>query len=89
MQWAIGILIGVVLIGGAIYLVVVGNRAMSQQDENEDPLMARLAEFSERGELVSLEQIELSQPFSERVVVPIVKRLGEISTRFTPQKVLL
>lgn len=89
MQWVIGILVGVVLIGGAIYLVVVGNRAMSQQEENEDPLMARLAEFSERGELVSLEQIELSQPFSERVVVPIVKRLGEISTRFTPQKVLL
>lgn len=89
MQWVIGILVGVVLIGGAVYLVVVGNRAMSQQEENEDPLMARLAEFSERGELVSLEQIELSQPFSERVVVPIVKRLGEISTRFTPQKVLL
>ena len=89
MQWVIGLLVGVVLIGGAIYLVVVGNRAMSQQEENEDPLMARLAEFSERGELVSLEQIELSQPFSERVVVPIVKRLGEISTRFTPQKVLL
>lgn len=89
MQWVIGILVGVVLIGGAIYLVVVGNRATSQQEENEDPLMARLAEFSERGELVSLEQIELSQPFSERVVVPIVKRLGEISTRFTPQKVLL
>ncbi len=89
MQWVIGILVGVVLIGGAIYLIVVGNRAMSQQEENEDPLMARLAEFSERGELVSLEQIELSQPFSERVVVPIVKRLGEISTRFTPQKVLL
>jgi tight adherence protein C len=89
MQWVIGIIVGFILIGGAIYLIVVGNRAMSQQDENDDPLMARLAEFSERGELVSLEEIELSQPFSERVIVPIVKRLGEISTRFTPQKVLL
>ncbi len=89
MQWVIGILVGVVLIGGAIYMVVVGNRAMAAQDENVDPLMARLAEFSERGELVSLEQIELSQPFSERVIVPIMRRLGELSARFTPQKVLM
>jgi tight adherence protein C len=89
MQWVIGIIIGVILIGGAIYLVVIGNRTISAQDENADPLMARLAEFSERGELVSLEQIELSQPFSERVIVPIVRRLGELSARFTPQKVLL
>ena len=70
MQWVIGILVGVILIGGVIYLVVVGNRAMAAQDENVDPLMARLAEFSERGEVVSLEQIELSQPFSERVLIP-------------------
>lgn len=89
MQWAIGILVAVVLIGGAIYMVVVGNRAMAAQDENIDPLMARLAEFSERGEVVSLEQIELSQPFSERVLVPIMRRLGELSARFTPQKVLM
>ena len=89
MQWVIGIIVGVILIGGAIYLVVVGNRAIAAQDENVDPLMERLAEFSERGEVVSLEQIELSQPFSDRVLVPIMRRLGEISTRFTPQKVLM
>jgi tight adherence protein C len=89
MQWVIGIIIGVILVGGAVYLVVVGNRTMAAQDQNEDPLMARLAEFSERGELVSLEQIELSQPFNERVIVPLVRRFGEISARFTPQKVLM
>jgi tight adherence protein C len=89
MQWVIGIVVGVILIGGAIYLVIVGNRAMAAQDENVDPLMARLAEFSERGELVSLEQIELSQPFTERVLVPAMRRLGDISARFTPQKVLM
>jgi tight adherence protein C len=54
-----------------------------------DPLMARLAEFSERGEVISLEKIELSQPFSERVLVPVLRRFGEFSARFTPQKVLL
>ncbi|MBI5934645.1 MAG: type II secretion system F family protein [Chloroflexi bacterium] len=89
MQWVIGIFLAFLVVGGAIYMVIVGNRAMRQQDENDDPLMARLAEFSERGELVSLEQIELSQPFSERVIVPFMRRLGELSARFTPQKVLL
>jgi len=89
MQWVIGIFLALLVVGGAIYMVVVGNRAMQQQDDNEDPLMTRLAEFSERGELVSLEQIELSQPFSERVIVPLMRRLGELSARFTPQKVLM
>ncbi len=89
MQWVIGIFLALLVVGGAIYMVIVGNRTIRQQDENDDPLMARLAEFSERGELVSLEQIELSQPFSERVIVPFMRRLGELSARFTPQKVLL
>jgi tight adherence protein C len=50
--------------------------------------MARLAEFTERGDVVSLEDLELSQPFSERIIVPILRAIGEFSTRFTPQKVL-
>jgi tight adherence protein C len=50
--------------------------------------MARLAEATQRGEVVNLEQAELQQPFSERVLLPIVKKIGEISTRFTPQKLL-
>jgi tight adherence protein C len=58
------------------------------KEEEEDPLAARLAEFSQRGEAATLEEIELSQPFTDRIVYPIAKKLGEISTRFTPQLVL-
>jgi tight adherence protein C len=51
--------------------------------------MARLAEATERGEaLKSLEQIEMQQPFTQRVVVPFLQRVGELSTSFTPQRVL-
>jgi tight adherence protein C len=85
----VNIITMIVVIGvltGAILLVVVGIRkARSQSD---DPLAERLAEYSQRGETASLEEIELSQPFTERVIVPIVKRLGEISSRFTPQHVV-
>jgi tight adherence protein C len=88
-QIVIGIIIGLAVLGGAIALVVVGSRAAAEQNSENDPLMARLAEFSERGEAVSLEQLELAQPFSERVMIPFLRRVGELSARFTPQKVLL
>ena len=82
----IWIVIGILIVGGAIALVVVGSKNISS--DGGDPLMDRLAEFSERGEMVSLEELELSQPFRERVIVPSLQRVGEISTRFTPQKLL-
>jgi tight adherence protein C len=71
---------------GAVVLVVTGIQKSKAQ--GEDPLAERLAEYSQRGDVVSLEQIELSQPFTERVVLPIVRRLGDLSSRFTPQHVL-
>lgn len=80
------IMVIVGVISGAIVLVVVGIRKAKAQEE--DPLAERLAEYSQRGETVSLEEIELSQPFSQRVVMPIMRRLGDISSRFTPQHVL-
>jgi len=85
----IAIIIGVVILGGAITLVVVGSRFSQQgQQDDFDPVMSRLAEATQRGESLSLEDVELQQPFIERVVVPIIKRLGDVSTRFTPQRLL-
>jgi len=70
-------------------LIFVGRRFSQQSDLDEsDPVMARLAEATMRGESVSLEDIELEQPIMERVIVPALRKFGEFSTRFTPQKVL-
>jgi tight adherence protein C len=80
------IVVVLVVIIGAVLLVVAGIR--KSKTLVEDPLAERLAEYSQRGEAVSLEEIELAQPFSERVVMPVMRRLGELSTRFTPQHVL-
>ncbi len=79
---AIGFVVLIVVVG----VISVGLRQRSQ--EEEDPLQARLAEYLQRGDVVSLEEIELSQPFTERVIIPIVRRIGEISARFTPQKAI-
>ncbi len=83
--WAIIILVVVV---SAIALIVAGIGA-TRGNQEDDPLMARLAEATERGEVVSsLEQIEMQQPFSQRVLLPLLRWVGEFSTRFTPQKAL-
>jgi tight adherence protein C len=81
----IGLVIGVVVIGGAILLITVGLRDSS---DRADPLQDRLAEFASRGETATLEEIELSQPITERVILPLARKFGEFATRFTPQNAL-
>src|ERR1044071_4157057 len=81
------IIFGAVVLVGAIAVFIVSLRRNAQGEE-DDPLQSRLAEFIQRGDVTSLEEIELSQPFSERVIVPIVRRVGEFSARFTPQKAI-
>src|SRR5215210_7131844 len=72
---------GVVVLLVAITLVVVGLRSPN----DADPLHTRLAEFSTRERPLTLEEIELAQPFSERVLLPNIRRLGQFASRFTPQ----
>jgi len=88
MSTIIWVVVGTVLVVGAVVLVIVGRRTSSAADSSEDTLLARLAEISESGDQVSLEELELSQPFSERIMIPILRTIGDFSTRFTPQKVL-
>jgi len=83
----------ILLIAGVLFIavVVIGVISVSRRqdsEENDDPLQARLAEYLQNGDVTSLEEIELSQPFSERVIIPIVRKIGEISARFTPQKAI-
>jgi tight adherence protein C len=64
---------GIVLIGAGI-LVFVGLRS----PHDDDPLQMRLADYANRGEMASLEEIELSQPFTERIIYPLAERLGDL-----------
>jgi tight adherence protein C len=83
MLGTIGVLL-VVAVVIAVVLVVVGMRA----PEARDPIQARLAEFSAREEPLSLEELELSQGFYDRIVLPFFNSVGKISQRFTPQATL-
>lgn len=81
------IIFGVVILIMAIAIIIYSLRR-NAAGEDDDPLQARLAEFIQRGDVASLEEIELSQPFSERVIIPFIRRVGEFSARFTPQKAI-
>ncbi len=65
-------------------LVVAGLKA----PQASDPIADRLAEFSYRDEMLSLEEIELSQSFYERIVLPFFNRIGQLASKFTPQATL-
>lgn len=87
MDWSVIVILAVILVLGiAGALIYVGQRMPTQ---DVDTFSERLNEFSQSGEAVSLDQIELSQPFTERVIYPLLRRFGEMSSRNTPQNVLM
>ena len=82
MLW-IAVFIGVVVIA-AVVMIVIGMRDAGE----DDPLQDRLAEFADRGQITDLEEIELSQPLTERVFFPIARKMGKLALRFTPQNAI-
>ncbi|HSH05331.1 MAG TPA: type II secretion system F family protein [Anaerolineae bacterium] len=75
----IGVLVAVV---GVIVAIVLLRRSEG------DPLSDRIEDFAAREEAVSIEEIELTLGFSERVLVPTIRKLADFITRFTPQEAL-
>jgi tight adherence protein C len=76
------LLIGVLVVMGVgvIGLIVAGFVTSGQSDE----VALRLEEYASRSTPITLEEIELSQPFSERVLRPILEGLAGFVTRFAP-----
>jgi tight adherence protein C len=71
-----------VMIFVAMMLIVVGIAAPRPADEVE----ARLVEYG--GRPLTLEELELSEPFSRRVLLPMIEASAGFMSRFTPQKTL-
>lgn len=76
------IVLGIIIII-AVVLVIIGIR--NPEAQTERMIEERLDVISQSGEQIDLESIEMSQPFSERVILPIARKLGEFAIRFTPQ----
>lgn len=79
------LIIGLALLGVLGAMVYVG----MQEDRGGDALQDRLAFYGENDlEVESLEDVELSLSFKDRIILPIVERLANFTGRFTPQKQL-
>jgi tight adherence protein C len=70
----------------AIALVIISILLLRRAED--DPLSTRIDEYAAREEAASIEEIELSMPVTDRIIVPILRKLGEIVTRLTPQSML-
>jgi tight adherence protein C len=66
------------LLGGLIWVGVKDNNA-------GDPLQERLAEYGDRELPQSLEELELSISFKDRVLVPAFRSIAGFLARFTPE----
>ncbi len=74
--------LGIVVIALIVFSIILLRRA------EEDPLATRIDEFAVREEIVSIEEIEMSMPITDRIFVPIVRRISELVVRLTPQTTL-
>jgi tight adherence protein C len=75
------IVIIAILVVAAI-LIFLGIR----QSRRPDALEERLEQFGTLERPPSLEEIEMSQPFSERILLPVLRAIAQFVTRFTPRQ---
>ncbi len=83
MEIVILLVLGLLLLGGVI-LAVVGVMRSRETEVVED----RLEEFGTLDRPPTLEEIELSRPFTERVLAPLVQNFAQLAMRFTPQEAI-
>ncbi|MFQ6099723.1 MAG: type II secretion system F family protein [Anaerolineae bacterium] len=72
----------VLFVLAGLVLLVVGLVGSRKPITIED----RLAEYGTLEQPLTLEEIELSQPFFERVLLPLVRGLAQFVMRFTPRR---
>lgn len=77
----------VIFIGAAAFFLIVFSVLLLRRAET-DPLATRIDEYAAREEAVSIEEIELSLPITDRIFVPFIRGLGQFMVRLTPQTTL-
>lgn len=73
--------------GFGAFLLILASILLLRRAE-DDPLSARIDEYASRDEPVTMEEIELSLSMSDRIFVPIVRRLSGLVIRLTPKSML-
>jgi tight adherence protein C len=78
----------IILVAGGMMILtmILIAVAVSSSPRGNDQVAVRLEEFASRATPLTLEEIELSQPFGERILQPILQGLAGFVTRFTPAR---
>jgi tight adherence protein C len=80
------VIVGVVVVLGIIGTVFLVRYGMNASASSGD-LQVRLEEYAGRSAVpLTLEEIELSQPFSQRVIRPMLIKLAQAFSRLSPSK---
>lgn len=80
----------VLLIGGAVLiaLVLIVMSVVLVRRSDQDVLSDRINEFAAREEVASIEDIELSLSFGERIIIPAMRRISNFVSRLAPRETL-
>ncbi len=76
----------IIAVLGALTLIVASIILLRRAED--DPLISRIEEYAIREEPTSIEEIELSLPVTDRLLVPLLRRLSQLVIRLTPQTML-
>ena len=79
------------IIAGVLLLLVAGAIAVyliRRQPSEEELIRLRMMEYGDRETPVSLQEIELSLPFTQRILMPIAQKSADLVIRFMPANVL-
>lgn len=78
----------ILFLAGFVAIIIIIASIFLLRRAEDDPLTVRIDEFASREEIVSIEEIELSMPITDRIFVPIIRKFSDFIIRFTPQKTL-
>lgn len=77
-----------ILVAVVVILVLIGLAIYALRSTNEDVLAQRISEYAAREELASIDDIELSLGFTDRVIAPALRRFGNFIVQFAPSQTL-
>jgi tight adherence protein C len=77
-----------IILGGIGMVVLVVAWVSMRRSGSTQSLDDRLNEMAALGQSITLEELELSQPFSQRVLIPMMAHLSKMAQRFTPQNAI-
>lgn len=81
-------MVPVLIVGAIILLAVVLVVIGLNTPQAEDSIQERLSNIAIGDEPMTLEELELSQDFGQRILIPFFNRIGKMAQRFTPQATL-